>query len=522
MNYGPSTIKDTLFYSLVDISGNQPQIISTQQFTDVPLEEKSLMATKHSNGRDYWLITKRHLTNTFLAFHLKPGGQVDTVYSQAGIASGNGPGFVHHEFKLSPNGQILGQTITSFKDTLQLLHFNTQTGIVSDSNTRYIKDFGYGLFIEHFEFSPNSQYVYAIHESYYPRFFQYDLQSPTQQALMNSKTEIFNNNSQWTEDGMFMTLAANQKIYTYAADSVGHIEEPVYLNSIEYPNKPDTNCRFKPENFLVDSSLYIERKSHYFPKFVSSWLMEPVEISYTHTCLGSDVGGVTHFSFTDSVYKATWHFGDTVTAGPDTSSQLYPSHQYLAPGKYTVWAKALHYGMWDSVSKTITIHQNPQISLGADTMITPNDTLVLDPGPGYADYKWNFGDTTQTYTVYGSQMNPGVTYHYSVEVTDTNGCSGKAGINVYCSGVGIEKEEQEQWKVFPNPANEQLTIELPKAMQEEAVLKLYNPGGAIVRRYEWPRQDKTHRLSLKGLSNGIYWLELDDGRQTLRKKVVKQ
>jgi hypothetical protein len=192
----------------------------------------------------------------------------------------------------------------------------------------------------------------------------------------------------------------------------------------------------------------------------------------------------------------------------------------LQPGQYTVWVKALHYGMWDSVAKTITIYQSPKISLGKDTMLTGTDTLVLDPGSGYASYLWNTGDTTQALKLYGSQMSGG-SHTYWVEVTDTNGCSAKAYRTITYSGVGIKEDKQHTWKVFPNPANEQLTIELPKALQKEAILKLYNQSGAIVRRYEWPEQVQTHKISLKGLSEGVYWLELDDGTQTLRKKVVK-
>jgi len=88
--------------------------------------------------------------------------------------------------------------------------------------------------------------------------------------------------------------------------------------------------------------------------------------------------------------------------------------------------------------------------------------------------------------------------------------------------VGIHEQSADNWKVFPNPAEESLTIELPRAMQEEAVLKLYNQSGAIVRRYDWPRQAQNLQISLSGLSNGIYWLELDDGEQVLRRKVMKQ
>ncbi len=516
---------DTLYYSLIDLSGNNglgSVAMYGQEFAPYGLAG-GLALTKHANGRDYWLVSKKEMTNQYLAFHIKPGGAVDTVFSQAGITPSYGNYMQYGILKFSPDGKWLGDNILKnalVNDTLQLLNFNAASGIITDTNARYVPAYypfdAIGLPYR-YAFSANSKFIYVNQwDNYQTRFCQYEMTSADQQAFFNSRVlvrnYVFPNGANNQGD---LHLAANGKIYNPSSDNAYGL----FFNSIENPDMQGASCNWQDHSYTFNNTISYTEYSQ-FPIFCSSWLLPPVDFSYTHTCAGENAQP-TLFAFTDSVYKAEWHFGDSLAGGADTSSSLYPSYNYMQPGQYTVWAKALHYGMWDSIAKTIIIHQNPQIDIGIDTTLTGYDTLVLDPGSGYASYLWNTGDTTQTLTLYGVQMSGG-SHTYWVEVTDTNGCSAKAYRTITYSGVGINEHKQQAWKVFPNPANEQLTIELPKALQEEAVLKLYNQSGALVRRYEWPGQDKTHRLSLKGLSNGIYWLELDTEQRKYRQKVMKR
>ena len=517
------TTDSSLSYSLININGNNGQgsvVISGQQFAPYNYLI-SIALTKHANGRDYWLVSKKYFTNKYVSFRIKPSGNVDTVFSKAGSGQYQSPAYGY--LKFSPDGQWLGDNILKKNviDTLRLLNFDAKTGTVSDSNIRYVPchnpSAGMGK-PQSYAFSPNSRFVYVFKNGgYNNRFYQYDLTTHDQQSFFNSRIMIKKYNPPYGQDNEgVMGLTANGKIYN---PSSNYYLNATYMNSIESPDSAGLACNWQDYPYIINSTLY-RAKYMEFPLFCSSWLQEPVDFSYTHTCAGED-SPPTHFSLTDSVNEVTWHFSDSATAGPDTSTLFHPSHKYLKPGQYTVWIKALHYGMWDSVAKTITIHQNPQISLGQDTTLTGNDTLVLDPGGGYADYKWNTGDTTQTLTLYGSQMTAG-SHSYWVEVTDSNGCEAKAHRTVTYSGVGINEHNADKWKVYPNPTEDKLTIELDQALHDKATLRLYDQHGAIVRRHEWPQQDKTKQLNLEGLSKGIYWLELSGEKRKYRQSVMKQ
>ncbi len=64
----------------------------------------------------------------------------------------------------------------------------------------------------------------------------------------------------------------------------------------------------------------------------------------------------------------------------------------------------------------ITAVEDPQIDLGPDRDICPEQEIILDPGTGAA-FQWSTGETTPTYTATRGG-------HYSVRVTSVYGCTG--------------------------------------------------------------------------------------------------
>jgi len=320
-----------------------------------------------------------------------------------------------------------------------------------------------------------------------------------------------------------MFLAANGKIYNPAVDKpYGHGGSvPEYLNSIEYPNLPDTNSQWSTFSFLLDTigNTMGTRSTN----FCSSWLKEPLDFSYSHVCAGEGTPP-THFAFTDSVVDAFWSFGDTLAMGADTSNLFFPTYHYNQPGDYHVWAKALSYGMWDSISKVITIHPPAQVALGPDTVLTGNDTLVLDAGPDHISYNWSTGDSTRTITLYGSQLSPG-DYMYFVEVTDTNGCTGTGSIMVtYEEDTTsiVQKAREPLWEVYPNPCEDNLHIKFPQSTAwGQANLRLYSPEGKLLQKWDVPAHTHRFTLDMSAYSSGVYWLELFTANKVRREKIVK-
>ncbi len=536
---------NTLYWSLIDLSGNGGHgsvVFDSQVFSSDTMQTHSLALTKHANGKDYWLLSRKYMTREYVAYHIQPGGVVDTVRSEAGLEPKPVYSkYFHHgpTFDFSPNGRWLADNITEIKhiqyfmgtDTLQLLNFDATTGVVSDSNARYVPkyDMVYGVGGPiRATFSPDSRYLYAWQQEYESRLYQYDLQAPDQQFFVNSgvmlQYSMLPGSSPTQQPYWYdMFTAPNGKIYSrtdFCWPSWG-----VGFHSVESPNTGGIGCQMQDTSFLITSNPVCNYNEYYFksrfPKFVSSWLKEPLGFSYSSTCAGE--GSLpTHFAFTDSVVDAFWSFGDTLAMGADTSDSFFPTYNYTQPGDYHVWAKALSYGMWDSISKVITVHPPPQVSLGPDTSFAGSDTLVLDPGAGYLSYAWSTGDSTQTITLYGSQLSPG-DYMYFVEVTDTNGCTGTGWVMVTrkedTTSI-VRKAQKPLWEVYPNPCGDKLHVNLKQTHNLDQVrLRLYSPEGKMLK--EKTVQTTSLTLDMAAYSNGVYWLQMTSGKKVRTERVVK-
>lgn len=86
---------------------------------------------------------------------------------------------------------------------------------------------------------------------------------------------------------------------------------------------------------------------------------------------------------------------------------------------------------------TISVLSTPFVTIGPDTTVCHDDVYILDAGPGFNNYLWNFGTTSQSIFLVASV--PGMdTQTVFVFVTDTNGCTNSDTATVIfdvCIGV---------------------------------------------------------------------------------------
>lgn len=136
--------------------------------------------------------------------------------------------------------------------------------------------------------------------------------------------------------------------------------------------------------------------------------------------LARDIRNVCLVEGRSYVFKLSDNFGDGLNDGTNIGKYLLTSAcgDTILQGSGT-----LPYGgvilpelAYDSV---IFVAKNYSPDLGKDQTITLDDTLVLDAGVN-GPYLWSTGDTTQTITIIGKNLNTG-TYTYSVS-TRTQTC----------------------------------------------------------------------------------------------------
>lgn len=104
-----------------------------------------------------------------------------------------------------------------------------------------------------------------------------------------------------------------------------------------------------------------------------------------------------------------WDFGD----GSQNSSNINPSHQYAAPGKYAVTLIASNETLVDQITKEIDIGALPlaSFSLESDNYFQAPATITFTNTSQNADsYAWDFGDGQQS-----TEQNP--THEYNASGT---------------------------------------------------------------------------------------------------------
>jgi hypothetical protein len=146
-------------------------ILRKKIITEDSLELGKLTATKHANGRDWWLISQKDRTNIYYKALLTPNGTTihdkqvigNDFFSDAGQTVFSPDGKHYINFNL-----IIDSTVTS--PHIMIFEFDRCTGNLSNPRSieyPFSQGWSGGIAI-----SPNSRYLYV---SYFTKLYQYDL-----------------------------------------------------------------------------------------------------------------------------------------------------------------------------------------------------------------------------------------------------------------------------------------------------------------------------------------------------------
>ncbi len=203
----------------------------------------------------------------------------------------------------------------------------------------------------------------------------------------------------------------------------------------------------------------------------------------------------------------------TAAASGGTSPYAFSGDGIKPAGNYTVTATDAN-GCTVSQNATITepaalaLTTNTRNSTGADGFASVQAT----GGTGAYSYNWSNGAITDSI----GGLAPGT---YAVTVTDANNCSITADNLVVTLIDGINEAGLAQVAVYPNPANEQLYVQLPQ--QTTATLVVMNLDGREVLN-QIIRNEKQTTLPLGTIAPGIYLLRVNAGDQRFAMRFMKQ
>lgn len=212
------------------------------------------------------------------------------------------------------------------------------------------------------------------------------------------------------------------------------------------------------------------------------------------TCIGQPI------TFTDNTTNAptTWNW--TLTGAlPATSSNQNVVATYYTAGTYTVTMDASNtFGTGATITKIIIVTPLPVLSVNSQTICTGSAATLSVTGA--STYSWSTGASGASIAV-----TPTVSTLYTVTGM-ANGCSKTVNTFVIVQQcVGIEEQLKQAVTIYPNPADQFLTIDIAQLAGTKTI-ELYDAMGKQV--FFKAGAESSSTLDLSGFGNGIYILKV--------------
>jgi len=332
-----------------------------------------ICATKHANGRDWWITTFDANSPHYYSFLLDPNGiQLDHEGNVDEIVK---EGLGQVEFSSQGNYFARLDAITLDEGQyVTLFRFDRCSGDFERLNT-FHTDAGATTGVS---FSPSERYLYADDNSH---LWQWDLLS-SDIAASQVLVDTFDGFIQPNWFGMYfgpMASATDGKIYI-----IPPAGSSKYMHVIERPDLPSPDCRF------TQHSVYLEKSNGRSAPNIPNFRLGPIDGSPCDT-LGIDNHPIARWKYEEdlpgiwktirfidlSFYNPTswhWDFGNG-----STSDEANPVHTY-EPGLYQVCLTVSN-----SFSSDSTCHWVNILSTNVNHENELSDDLTFLPNPFHSE-----------------------------------------------------------------------------------------------------------------------------------------
>ncbi|MBL7113690.1 MAG: T9SS type A sorting domain-containing protein [Bacteroidales bacterium] len=169
----------------------------------------------------------------------------------------------------------------------------------------------------------------------------------------------------------------------------------------------------------------------------------------------------------------------------------------------------------DSVDLVIINYDNPDINLGGiNDTISRNLPYTFDAGADYEAYVWNGVEGERTYEAdaYG---------WYKLEVTDVSGCYGSDLVYLDVFTFLPEILTFEELKIYPNPSDNILFIELKTSEYRDIYIEMFDGMGRKVMIREFKQVYLINEpMDVSDISKGVYYIRIRSGNKQMISKVI--
>ena len=320
-----------LLHTVVDMSANNGQgsvVIKNQIVVNDTIDTHGLHAVRHGNGRDWWIVCPKLLSNTFYMLLLTP----DSIISKTQQIGPPLTQIDYGEITFSPDGSKMA--VFDAQNDLRLFDFDRCSGTLSNPQHITITNNADNEIAAGLAFSADGRYLYCAEVK---RLLQFDMLAPDVAASQTLVAErILNPDCPLGQSLMFMELAPDGRIYCRPGNGqqcmhrlarpelpgpAAQLEQYYYTFDVSYKNLPHfPNFRLGPLDGSPCDTLGLDNHP------LANW-------RYDRTGgLGVDFTSVSWYE--PSLWQ--WDFGDPASGAANNSAERNPAHTFSAPGAYEV------------------------------------------------------------------------------------------------------------------------------------------------------------------------------------------
>lgn len=371
-------------YSVIDMNGDNGlgEVTSEKNILLYTPFSQKLTAVKHANNKDYWIVTQTTKEGIVYCYLLTENG-VNPIPIQNTIGQYQYDINRDGGMKLSPDGKKL---VAGRGNQLVLYDFDSNTGIISNEEIIFSRNFYNSASFDSVEFSADSKVVYGL------------IGSVLVQVDLKKTSNSYNVYDFILADyPKSIQLGIDNKIYI----SDGSIYDLSVINS---PSVIGSGCNYQNDVVALDKGNCILG----LPNFCVSYFNSSIQ--FQNSCVNEAV--VFSYNNNSTISSILWNFGDGTT-----STSLSPSHTYTSAGTYTITASVTTADGTSTETKDIVISTVPKASPPQDLVVcdTDNDGLAT------------FDLTTQNAAILNGQdpTKYSVTYYanaadFAAQITITN------------------------------------------------------------------------------------------------------
>ena len=141
----------------------------------------------------------------------------------------------------------------------------------------------------------------------------------------------------------------------------------------------------------------------------------------------------------------------------------------------------------------------------------------------YDSYLWSTGNNSQTIQLFGNVL--GLGQHEIYVTVDQDGCTGTSNSFVLTvdACAGISELGNLTIDVYPNPSNGEIVLDI-NGDSEGFALTVVDVNGKLVysERIASVNSNLRKAIDLSTLSKGMYFLKLEDGTESIARKLIIQ